>query len=313
MEREGNTPMEIQIKELLSSLNEQYHVHGNIDGFIRNACPIDQANEDSICFCKEKSDRAIDIIRNSKARIIVCYDTLKFPEGEDFGKTLIQVTNPRLTFSRLLSVLFYHKPAPTIHATAIINEKAVVGRNVHIGPNSYIGNCKIGEGTIIDGHVYIHDGTSIGKGVIIHAGVVVGTEAVAFERNERGELEWFPQLSGVIIEDDVEIGANSVICRGSLSDTSIGKGTKLDVSVTITHGVRIGKNCIVAAGTVICGSSKIGDHTWIGPLACIREGIKVGNHVLVGAGSVVHKDIPDNVTVTGSPARPIPIAAKSKT
>jgi UDP-3-O-[3-hydroxymyristoyl] glucosamine N-acyltransferase len=305
--------MEIQIKELLSSLNEQYHVEGNIDGFIRNACPIDQANEDSLCFCKENGDRAIGIIKSSKARIIVCSDGLEFPDGEDLGKTLIQVTNPRLTFSRLLSKYFYHKPAPTIHATAIINEQAVVGSNVHIGPNSYIGDCRIGEGTVIDGHVYIHDGTSIGKRVIIHTGVVIGTEAIAFERNEKGELEWFPQISGVIIEDEVEIGANSVICRGSLSNTLIGKGTKLDVSVKVTHGVRIGKHCIVAAGTVICGSSKIGDHTWIGPLSCIREGIKVGNHVLVGAGSVVHKDIPDNVTVTGSPARPIPIAGKSKT
>lgn len=178
--------MEIQVKELIDSMHEQYHVLGSADRYVRSALPIDQAADDSLCFCMEKGERALEMIRSSRAIVIVCSDSLEFPEEEYWGKTLIQVANPRLTFSRLLAKYFFRRPEPVIHPTAIIDEKARIGRNVHIGPNSYIGDCEIGDGTIIDGHAYIHAGTRIGKGVIIHAGVVIGTEAVAFERNEKG-------------------------------------------------------------------------------------------------------------------------------
>jgi len=298
--------MEVPIKELINSMREQYHVLGSVDGYVRSARPIDQADDDSLCFCKEKSERALETIRSSRAKVIVCSDSLKFPEGEHWGKTLIQVANPRLTFARLVAKFFFRRPEPVIHPTAVIDNRARVGRNVHIGPNSYIGDCEIGDGTIIDGHVYIDGGARISKGVIIHAGVIIGAEAAGFERNEKGELEWFPQISGIMIEDDVEIGANSVICRGSLSDTIIGKGTKFDTFVHVAHGVRIGNHCIILAGAIICGSAKIGDQTWVGPSVCIRESVSIGNRVLVGAGSVVHNDVPDNSVVSGSPARPIP-------
>ena len=298
--------MKIQVKELIDSIPDQYHVLGSVDRYVRHASPINQADIDSLCFCKENGKRALEIIKSSKALVIVCSNNLEFPDGEYCSKTLIQVENPRLTFSRLLVKYFFRRPEPIIHPTAIIDHKANVGRNVHIGPNSYIGDCEIGDGSIIDGHVYIHPGVIIGKGVIIHAGVIIGTEAAGFERNKQGELEWFPQISGVIIEEDVEVGANTIICRGSLSDTLIGKGTKLDTFVHVAHGVRIGTHCIILAGAIICGSVKIGDQTYIGPRACIRESITIGNRVLVGMGSVVHKDISDNLIVTGSPARPIP-------
>lgn len=298
--------MEIQVKELINSMHEHYHVVGSVDGYVRSARPIDQADDDSLCFCKYQGELALAMIKSSRAKIIVCSDNLNFPEGEHWGKTLIQVANPRLTFSRLLTKFFFHRPEPVVHPTAVIDEKARIGRNVHIGPNSYIGDCQIGDGTIIDGHVYIHGETRISKGVIIHEGVVIGAEAAAFERNEKGELEWFPQISGVMIEDGVEVGANSVICRGSLCDTIIGKGTKIDAFVHVAHGVRIGNHCIILAGAIICGSVKIGDETWIGPSVCIRESVNIGNQVVVGAGSVVHKDVPNNLVVSGSPARPIP-------
>jgi UDP-3-O-[3-hydroxymyristoyl] glucosamine N-acyltransferase len=297
--------MELKVQVLIESLHEPYTIFGSLDKFVRRASPIDQADDGSICFCKEKGQGALQIIKSSGASVIICSNKLEFPKGEYWGKTLIQVANPRLTFSRLLAKYFFQRPNPTIHPTAIIDGKAKIGFNVHIGPYSFIGDCVIGDGCIIDGQVFIHDGAIIGKGVIIHTGAIIGAEAVAFERNDKGELEWFPQISGVIIEDDVEVGANSIICRGSLSNTFIGKGTKLDNMVRVGHGVRIGKHCIVIAGTIICGSTKIGDLTWIGPLACIRENVTIGNRVLVGAGAVVHKDILDNLIVTGSPARPI--------
>ena len=296
--------MEILVKELINSISESHRVLGSTDRCVRNVKPIDQADADSLCFCKEKGKRASEMIGNSKAMVIVCSDSLEFTEGEFKAKTLIQVANPRLTYSRLLAKYYFQRPEPFIHSDVVIDKRARIGHNVHIGPNSYIGDCEIGDGTVIEGHVYINTGTKIGNGVIVHPGVVIGTEAAAFERNEKGELEWFPQISGVIIEDDVEIGANSIICRGSLSNTVVGKGTKIDALVHVAHGTIIGKHCIILAGSVICGSVKIGDNTWISPLACIRESLNIGNNVLVGTASVVHKDIPDNLTVMGSPARP---------
>lgn len=298
--------MEIQISGIINSIQETHHVLGRIDRYVRNARPIDQADEYSLCFCKEDGKRALEIIKSSKATAIICSDRLEFPQGETWDKTIIRVTNPRLTYSRLLTKYFFIRTEHAIHPTAIIDEKSKIGDNVQIGPNSYLGDCQIGDGTIIDSHVCIDHGAIIGNRVIIHTGVVIGTEAVAFERNGNGELEWFPQLSGIIIEDDVELGANTVICRGSLSDTVICKGTKIDNLVRVGHGAKIGNHCIIVAGTIICGSTEIGDQTWIGPLVCIREGISIGNRVVVGAGSVVHKDIPDNSVVTGSPVRPIP-------
>lgn len=293
----------IRVKNIIDSVLEEHVVFGSTDRYVTNVCPIDQADEGSFCFCKKTGEQALQMIKNSKAMVIVCSNTLKLDEF--WGKTIIQVNNPRLTYSRLLAKLFFKRPQPEIHPTAIIEPGAKIGQRVSIGPGSYIGNCEIGDGSIIEGHVYIESGMILGAGVIVHIGVVIGTEAVAFERNDAGELEWFPQIAGVVIKDNVEIGANTVICRGSLSDTLIGKGTKIDNLVRVGHGVTIGNDCIVVGGTIINGSAKIGDRTWIGPLVCIREGVKIGNRVLVGAGSVVHKDIPDGLVVAGSPARPI--------
>lgn len=295
----------ISIKEILSSIQEQYHVSGNTDGCVNYPSPIDQADDNSICFCKKEGEQALKMIRNSRAKVIICSDKLELTEADYQGKILIQVSNPRLTFSHVLQKYFVSIPEFGIHPTAIISNKAQIGREVYIGPYSYIAECRIGDGTIIDGHVYIHEGTRIGKGVKIHAGVVIGTETMGFERNEIREWVKLPQIAGVIIEDNVEVGANSVVCRGSLNNTLIGKGTKLDNLVRIGHGVKIGKHCIIIAGAVVCGSVIIGDYTWIGPLSCIRESIHIGNNVLVGMSSVVQKDIDDNLVVTGFPARPI--------
>lgn len=297
----------LKVKELIDSIREQYRVLGSMNRYVQSAYPIDQADDDSLCFCQAKGKRALEMIRSSRATVIVCSDRLDLSEADYQDKTLVQVSNPRLTYGRLLARYFLSRPEPGIHPTVIIDQKARIGREVYIGPNSYIGDCEIGDGAIIDGHVYIHAGTRIGKGVIIHPGVVIGTEAVAFERNEKGELEWFPQVGGVVIEDDVEIGANTHIARGALprSNTVIGKGTKLDVLVEVGHGVRIGKHCLVVGLTVMFGQVKIGDYTHLSSLVCIREGVTIGSRVLVSMGSVVTKDMPDNVVVTGSPAKPI--------
>jgi len=297
----------VSVQELVNSMHESYNVRGNLNRSVQSVYPIDQADMDSLCFCRLKGKRALDIIRLSRARVIICSEELVFSEEDYQDKTLIQVSNPRLTYSRLLAAYFLDRPEPAIHASAIVDQKARIGHEVFIGPHSYIADCEIGNGTIIEGQVFIHAGTKIGQRVIIHPGAVIGTEAVGFERNENGELEWFPQLGGVIIEDDVEIGANTHIARGQLprSDTVIGRGTKLDVLINVGHGVNIGKHCLIVGLTALFGRAKIGDYTQLSSMVCIREGVTVGSRVLVGTGAIVTKDIPDNMVAMGSPAKPI--------
>ncbi|MBI2859566.1 MAG: hypothetical protein HYX90_10850 [Chloroflexi bacterium] len=297
----------VSVKALVDSMREEYRILGDPERCVGSVYPIDQADADSLCFYRTRGKRALEMVRSSKAAVIVCSDRLDFSEADYREKTLIQVSNPRNTYGKLLSRYFLHRPRPGIHPTAVINEKARIGDRVYIGPQCYIGDCEIGEGAIIEGHVYVNDGTRIGKRVIIHPGVVIGTEAIAFERDEEEELVWFPQLGGVLIEDDVEIGANTHVARGPLprDETIIGKGTKLDVLIEVGHGVRIGRHCNLVGLTVICGHVTIGDYTMISSMVCIRQNVAIGSRVLVGMGSTVTKDIPDNVIASGSPAKPI--------
>ena len=298
--------MKISLAELIDSLVERNRVVGSTDRYVRHALPIDQADEEALCFCSRDGDQALNMIRNSMAKVIVCSDELELSGAVIQDKTLIKVSNPRLTFIKLLQRYFTPDSKYGIDPRSVIDENAKIASQVYIGPHSCVGNCEIGQGTVIDCNVYIHDNTRIGKRVIIHPGAVIGSVTVAFERNENEEFEKYPQLGGVIIEDDVEIGSNTCIARGALngSDTLIGKGTKVDTLVHIGHGVRIGRHCMIVTGAVICGSVKIGNYTWIAPQACIKEGITIGSRALVGMGSVLTRDVPDNSVVFGSPAKP---------
>jgi UDP-3-O-[3-hydroxymyristoyl] glucosamine N-acyltransferase len=297
----------IRVAELVRSIQGQCRVLGKINGFVQRALPLDQADSESLSFYRFVDPQASYLIKTSQAKVVVCSLDVELHEEDFQHKTLIQVTNPRLTFSRLLSKYFLDRTQPSIHPSSVISENAKIGDRVHIGPQCYIGDCEIGDYTFIEGQVYINSATKIGRSVIIRPGVIIGTEAISFTRNEAKELEWFPQLGGVVIEDNVEIGAQTVIARGPLpqNDTVIGEGTKLDIQVEVGHGVRIGKHCIIVGHTIMCGRVKIGDYTQISGQVCIREGITIGNRVLVGMGAVVVKDIPDSTVAIGFPAKPI--------
>jgi UDP-3-O-[3-hydroxymyristoyl] glucosamine N-acyltransferase len=301
----GVMRLSIRVKQLVDSISEQHIVRGNLHGYVRSALPIDRADEDSISFCRFKGERAQEIIRASRAKVIVCSRELELSETGYEKKTLVQVSNPRLTYSRLLTRYFMSRHQYGIHPTAVVNKKAKIGDRVFIGPLCDIGNCEIGNDTIIESHVYIHSLVKIGERVKIQPGVIIGVESTSYERNEENELEQFPQLGGVVIEDDVRIGANSIIARGPLpqSDTIIGKGTKLGINVIVGHGVKIGKHSILIGHCTISGSAKIGDYTHISSHVCVKNGINVGSRVLVGISSTVLSDVPDDWVVVGTPAR----------
>jgi UDP-3-O-[3-hydroxymyristoyl] glucosamine N-acyltransferase len=295
----------ISLKELCNSLTGNFRVLGSVDGYISQADPVSDASESSISFCVETNADALDTIRKSRARVIICSDTLEFIEEDFKGKMLILVSNPRLAFTRVLKTHFQEKVKYGIDSTSVIDKHARIHPNVFIGPHCYIGKCQIDEGTVIHGHVHIYSGVKIGKRVIINAGTVIGTEGMSFATNERGEREFFPHLHGVIIEDDVWIGANASITRGVLRDTIIGQGTKIGAYCNIGHHTTIGKHCLIIVNTVTGGGCNIGDYTQISLGVCIRDRVTIGSNTIIGMGSVVTKDIGDGWVAYGIPAKEI--------
>ncbi|MBA7671913.1 UDP-3-O-(3-hydroxymyristoyl)glucosamine N-acyltransferase [subsurface metagenome] len=253
------------------------------------------------------------MVTNSKAGVVICYDNLHFTEDDFKDKTLILVSNPRLAFMRVMRQHFAESMKYGISPAALIDEAARIHPSVHIGPNSYIGKCEIGENTVINGNVHIYAGAVIGRNVFIHAGAVIGAEGTGFERNKRGELEKFPQVGGVIIEDDVEIGSNCSIMRGAMGDTVIGQGTKIGHLCSIGHGVVIGRHCFIATHSMLGGSSRVGDYSQVSLAGRIRNNIEIGKNVVVGMGAVVTKSVGDGKTVFGVPAKEQKPKAKKTT
>jgi len=229
----------------------------------------------ALSFCKYEDERAKKLIVKSKSSIIICSSQLTLINLNFGKKTLILIPQPRLAFVKVANQFFpWRKIIPGIHP--------------RIHPSAVISNAKIG------------------KNVIIGANTVIGGEGFGYMPDEDGTLIQFPHIGGVIIEDDVEIGANVCIDRGALGDTIIGWGTKIDNLVHVAHNVKIGKNCQIICQVGIGGSVEIGDNSFVGISACIRNQIKIGKNVIIGMGAVVVKDVPDNTTVAGNPANPIP-------
>lgn len=272
---------------------------------ITHPVPIHEAqNEFAITFCNKSNPDALKLIRCTKAGVVICREDYLLDELKDSGKTLIAVRDPRLSFIRLVKGLFTELKPKGIHPTAVIDPEARIHPDTYIGPFTYVGKCVISEGTIIYGHVHIYSKTRIGRNVIIHAGTVIGADGFGYQRNAKAELEKFPHLGGVVIEDNVEIGSNTCIDRGTLGDTIIMEGAKIDNLVHIAHNVTVGKHAMVIAHAMVGGSAHVGNHASVSPCACVRDGISIGDQSIVGLGAVVARDVPDSMTVMGTPARP---------
>jgi len=172
--------------------------------------------------------------------------------------------------------------------------------------NVYIAeDVEIGEGTIIHPNVVIHNGTKIGTNCVIKANTTIGTEGLGYEKNTQGELIKFPQLGGVQLGDDVEIGPSATVRRGALDDTIIGNSVKIGAFCNVGHNCEIGDNSILTCQCVTGGSSIVGKDVMMGIQSIIRNGIHVGDNCVLGAGAVVVKNVGQEVTVIGSPAMPI--------
>jgi UDP-3-O-[3-hydroxymyristoyl] glucosamine N-acyltransferase len=310
---------------MLSNLGIEYSSVGRRTK-IKGISSLKEATENELSFCWYEGDRALSVITDSKAGAILCKRSIedmvtsnsklvtndrtaneKHPSQQEQNRNqLIFVDNPRLAFVQLMNIIINKRDIPVVSSTALISKSAKLGVNCSIGDFVKIGdNCVIGNHTVIGDGVKLVQNCSIGNNCIIQPGVVIGADGFAFERHLSGKLERFPHIKGVKIGNNVEICSNSSIARGSLSDTIIGEGTKLDALVHVAHNVVIGENCELTAGTIIGGSTVIGDMSWTGLNSTLKDNIKVGKNVVIASGASVIRDVQDGDIVAGVPAKSI--------
>jgi UDP-3-O-[3-hydroxymyristoyl] glucosamine N-acyltransferase len=238
-------------------------------------------------------------------------------------KTLIRVASSRIAFAEALPI-FFPDPViePGIHPTAVIAPSANVDPSAHVGPHCVIGEkVTVGARTVLHARVTIgpesevgsecvffpgvtvYHRSQIGNRVRLHAGAVVGSDGFGYVF-DRGEHRKVPQVGNVIIQDDVELGANVTVDRGTLGPTIIGKGTKVDNLVQIGHNVQLGEHCVIVAQVGVAGSTKLGNYAQIGGQVGIAGHLKIGDRVMIAAQSGVMHDIPNDEKWFGSPAQP---------
>ncbi len=192
----------------------------------------------------------------------------------------------------------------SIHPLARVEDRVTIGDRVTLYPGSFIGEgSEIGEDSIIYPNVTIREGTRIGKRVIIHSGTVVGSDGFGFS-TQGGKHHKIPQVGTVVIEDDVELGANVAVDRAALGKTVIRKGTKVDNLVQIAHNVVIGEDCLIVAQAGISGSTELGHHVILAGQVGVVGHLNIGDGVRVGAQSGVAQDVPGGATISGSPTMP---------
>jgi UDP-3-O-[3-hydroxymyristoyl] glucosamine N-acyltransferase len=289
------------IKEIIKQF-EDLVAEGNENILINNVATYDKANKNSIIWLGSKIIDKEQVINNTLAGLVISEGPLKMTEIDLTEKAVIISSNPRLDFIRV-SNLFDKGP----YFSGVDNSVKFVGENkisesVEIGASCLISNCIIGSNVTIYPNCTIHNAI-IGSNVNIFSGAQIGTDGFGYESAEDGTLIKFSHFGRVIINDNVDIGSNTCIDRGSINDTVIGEGSKIDNLVHIAHNVQIGKNCVIIAQSMIGGSTIVEDNVWVSPSSVIRDGLVLGRNSLIGMGAIVTKNIPENEIWIGNPAK----------
>lgn len=295
--------MRISISEL-SAILKECKVKGNASGvIIDNFAPIEEANDSTVAWVRGISKNSVKKVKASKAPVVLVSKVFPVEQIKTNNKVFFLCENPRLSYSRLMRNIFSSEQKWIKHKSAIIHPNAKIDNDVFIGPHSIIGDVKIGKGSVIHGHCFIHDNVEIGSGVHLHAHTCVGSDGFSFEWNSKGKIEKLPHIGRCIIEDDVEIFPFANIDRGTLGTVRIGKGTKIDHYAHIGHNCTVGQNTIITAGVVLCGGSHVHDNVWIGVQTTVKQNCVIGSHSFIGLNSLVTRDVPENEVWAGAPAK----------
>lgn len=295
----------IYIKDILSFLGDKVLGIDGLQGnekdtlYIDNLADAQHINETTLDWVNPARENKQATVQGSKARVLLVDDTIQPIEG----KVLLRVKNPKLALAEIGNNFFVDKPKPGIHPTAIIHPEAKIGNYVTIGAYSVIGRATIGDFCVIDSNVSIYDSVVMGHHCFIKAGAVLGGSGFGYEKDTNGNKFRFPQIGSLIMGDYVEVGANTCIDRGSLSDTIIGDYTKINNLCHIAHNNIIGKNVSITGCVNISGGNVIDDDVWIAPNSSLRGYIHLGKGCTLGMGAVATKDIPAGETWVGNPAR----------
>lgn len=305
-------PLRLTVEEIALLLECPFQGDGKTE--IRGVSTLEKAREGDLVFLAQTKYRPLLEASKASAAII--------PAGEAYERIpVINAENSHLAFIQI--VRLFHKPLrpePGIHPTAVVSPSARLGKDVSVGAFACVGDdveigektiifpfaaiypeVKIGEETVIHSHVSIRERVRIGSQVIIHNGAVIGSDGFGYlQAKDRSHIK-IPQVGTVVIEDDVEIGANTTIDRAALGETVIRKGVKIDNLVMIAHNIEIGENSILAAQVGIAGSSKVGKNVFMGGQVGVSDHVTIGDNVIIAAKSGVSNDVPDGAIVAGYP------------
>jgi len=290
---------------------------------IRGLASLEQAGPGDLSFVTGPKHRAA--AEQSAASAFLAPLDLELP-----GKAIVRVGHPIAAVARLLRV-FHPEPAPIpgVHPTAVVAESAevaadatvmayvvvaagsVVAAGAVLHPHVVVGpRCRVGESSVLHAHVVLREDVEVGRRVVIHAGSVLGADGFGY-LFDGARHQKIPQVGRVVVEDDVEIGANVAIDRAMLGETVIGRGTKIDNLVQIGHNTVVGADTIIVAQTGISGSCRVGSRVVLAGQVGVADHVTIGDGAQIGAQSGVHRDVAPGATMLGAPALPAAEARRS--
>lgn len=296
-------------------------VEGNSSTEVSGLSKIEEGKAGTLTFLA--NPKYISHIYSTGASVAIVSNDFVAEQALPETLTLIRVADAYGSFAKLLEAYSqFKRPRPGIHSSAVIDSSAVIGENVHIGagvviePGANIGNnavimaqsyvgehVKIGSFTTVHPGVKIYSECVIGANCTLHAGVIIGADGFGFAPQADNRYAKVPQIGNVVVEDRVEIGANTAIDRATLGSTIIREGVKLDNLIQIAHNVEIGKNTVIAALTGIAGSTKIGENCMIGGQVGIAGHLTIANGVKIAAQTGISASVlKENVVLQGTPA-----------
>jgi len=325
--------MEHTLRDLAENLG--CRLFGDTSITVATVSSLQSAKSDGLVFVDDAQH--LDAALRSSAAAVISGDFAAGACAANTTKPILISAQPRLAFARAARLLRTPRRNRAIHPSAIVPASAEIGKNVAIGPRAILGEhvqvgdeTTIGAGSVIgddggnevggytvkigshcrlDPNVIIYPGTTLGDRVIVQAGAVLGSAGFGYVRDSQtGRYEQFPQVGRLVIEDDVEIGANSTVDRGALDETRIGRGTKIDNLVHVGHNVHIGQDVVIAAQTGLSGSAVVEDNVIIGGQVGIADHVRIEAGAILGAQSgIPTKKVirGKGVVFWGTPARPI--------